>query len=130
MPEKQKDFSNQSLLETIYIDGKVATAPQIEIGHKPFYLQKYDFDKLINGRTYISDIKEVLIGTTLGLFINMLARFIGSRIDDDIIFDKWELYAFSLSFFLWIVFLVINYFYKTERKRIIRDIKSHFNIEQ
>lgn len=122
------NYQNQNLNGPIYINGSLATNPSIFIAQTPYLLEKYDFDKIINGKNSISEFKSIFIGTAIGLFLNMSAKFIGNKIDNSITFDKWELYAFSISLFLMVVLILIDRFIDSERKKIIKKIKSHFNI--
>ena len=126
------NYQNQNINTPIYINGSLTTQPTILIGQEPYLLEKYDFGKIINGNDYSGDIKSALKGATLGLFLNMISKLIGNKIDKTILFDKWEVYAFGISFILLIVLFIYEYisnkFYPTEKRKIINKIKMHFNI--
>ncbi|TCV17137.1 hypothetical protein EDC17_101154 [Sphingobacterium alimentarium] len=122
-------FNNKEIHQTVYINGKININPSITILHTPYLLEKYDFDKVINGKHFFSDLSTVLKGIWIGLTINTVAKFIGNLVDKNISFDKWEVYAVLISLFCYFICLIIERFIPTERKRIINDIKSHFNIK-
>jgi hypothetical protein len=56
----------------------------------------------------------------------MLAKLIGSKIDNKIIFDNWEVFAFLIALGLMIICYVIHYIVPNERRRIIAKINEHF----
>lgn len=124
-----KSFNNKEFSNTVYINGEINVNPSIEIPRPPYLLEKYDFDKVINGKHFFSDLSTVLMGTWIGLAINMCAKFFGNRVDEDIAFDKWEVYAFLFSLSCYFICLIIDWLIPTERKRIIKSIKKHFNIK-
>lgn len=113
----------------ILIDGVIAANPTITIGQEPFLLEKYEFDKVINGKNFINEIRGLLLGTSIALLINMFAKFIGNKINNKIVFDDWEIYAFLTSLVLYIISIIIDECLPSERKRIIKKIKLHFNIK-
>lgn len=121
-------INNQTLQDITYVDGNPFTNPSISVLQEVYKLEKYDFDKIVNGKSYLSEIKNLLYGTCLGLFINMSAKFIGSKIDHEIIFDNWEVFAFLTSILFLIIVESCDYCFPSERKKIIKKIKSHFNI--
>lgn len=115
-------FDNQA----VYIDGEVSLAPKITIARPPYLLERYDFDKIISSKGILHGIAITLLGATIGLLINMIAKFIGNKIDNSIKFDKWEVYSFVFTLILMVVFFVIDYFLSNERKRIVKKISNHF----
>ncbi|WP_010253972.1 hypothetical protein [Myroides injenensis] len=122
------NIENQNLRDTTYVNGDPYTNPTISILQEVYKLEKYEFDKIINGKSYLSEAKNLLIGICLALFINMFAKFIGNKIDPKIAFDNWEVYAFLISLGFLILIGICDYFFPSKRKKIIKVIKSHFNI--
>lgn len=122
------DINNQDIHDTIYVNGDLYTNPTISILQEVYKLEKYDFDKIINGKSGLNEVQSLLYGICLALFINMLAKFLGNKIDSKIAFDNWEIYAFLISIILLIVVCICNYYYPSKRKKIITKIKKHFNI--
>lgn len=94
--------------------------PQITILRKTYLLERYDFDKLIKGESFFLTLASILLGAVIGLFINMLAKLIGSKIDNTIKFDSWELYAFFIALVLMIICYSVDYFVPNERKELLR----------
>lgn len=125
---EMNEINNQNLNETIYVDGNPFINPSISILQEVYRLEKYDFDKIINGKSFFSEAKNLLYGTCIALFINMIAKFIGSRIDPKIIFENWEVYAFLISIFSLFTAWLIDRFCPSKQKEIINKIKVHFNI--
>lgn len=117
-------FNNQA----VYINGTVTTNPQITIARPPYLLERYDFDKIINRKSILNGIAITLVGASIGLFINMVAKFIGNKIDPLIEFDSWEVYSFLLTLLLMGLCYGIDYFIPNERKRIINKIRDHFEM--
>lgn len=127
MPNKpQQDYSGQNLTKPVMVNGAVVTNLQIAIPREPFLLERYYYDKLIKGDSHLLTLANTILGAVIGLFINMLAKFIGSQIDNNIIFDKWEVYAFITALVLMLILYLINYFVPNERRRIIKKINEHF----
>jgi hypothetical protein len=127
MSNIQQAYTGQTFNHPVYINGSLETNPQIVIGRKPFLLEKYDFDKLIKDDNPLNKISDGLMGATLGLFVNLLAKLIGSKINPKIPFDEWEVYAFILSFILMLISMALCRFIPSERKRIIKKAKAHFD---
>lgn len=123
-----KDINNQNLKETIFVDGSPFTNPSISILQKVYNLDKYDFDKIINGKSNLSEIKNLLFGASIALLINIFAKLIGSKFDSKIIFDNWEVYAFGISLTLFLLTFALDYFFPSPNKKIIQKIKSQFEI--
>lgn len=124
-----ESIKNQDLSKTIYVDHNIVINPSITIAQVPYLLDKYEFDKAINGKSFINNFSDVLLGTWIALFINMVAKFIGNKIDNTIAFENWEVYAFCISLGVYFIILLIECCMTTERKRIIKVIKTHFNIK-
>src|SRR5690554_4889352 len=112
--------------EAVYINGEIASDPLITIARRAFLLERHDFDKIKNSNGNIHGIATALLGATIGLFINMIAKLIGSKIDSSIKFDNWEIYAFVLTLIFMGVFYAIDCFVPNERKSIIKRISMHF----
>lgn len=126
MSEPKKTYSGQTFNTPVYVNGNVETNPQITIARIPYMLERYDFDKIIRGESFWLTMAQTLMGAALGLFLNMLAKLIGSKIDTTIPFDKWELYAFGLTLILMGICYIINHFVPNEKRRIVKKIKYHF----
>jgi uncharacterized BrkB/YihY/UPF0761 family membrane protein len=124
--QPSQNYSGQNLTQPVMFNGTVVTNPQIAIPRKPFLLERYYFDKLIRGESLFFTLANTILGSVIGLFINMLAKLIGSKIDKRIIFDSWEVYAFLIALALMIICYLIHYFVPNERKRIITQINEHF----
>lgn len=122
------NINNERIDETVFVNGDPYVNPTIQILQTIYNLEKYDFDKLINGKSYLNQAADLLYGICAGLFINMVVKFFGSKVDKDIIFDKWEVYAFFLSLALLIIILFFDHFIPSKKKQVIKKIKSHFNI--
>ncbi|KGT09557.1 hypothetical protein ACH34F_05210 [Elizabethkingia anophelis] len=122
------NFTNERFTATIFVDGNPFIDPTISILQDIYHLDKYDFDKIINGKSNLSESQNLLIGTSVALFINMVAKFMGNKIDPKITFDNWEVYAFILSIVLLGIISVLNHFIPSQRKKIIKKIKTHFKI--
>ncbi|MCM4153659.1 hypothetical protein DHD05_18865 [Arenibacter sp. N53] len=135
-PEKKKlklpqqNYSGQIFNQPVIVNGEVLIDPLITIQRKPFFLERYDFDKLTNGNSVFLNLATTLLGAVIGLFINMLSKLIGSKIDPNITFDNWEVYAFLLALGLMIICYIIHYLVPNERRRIIKVIKEHFEKSQ
>ena len=127
MGQENQNFTGQTFNnQAVYINGEVTTNPQIAIARSPFLLERYDFDKIVNTKGVLNGIATTLLGATLGLFINMVAKFIGNKIDSTITFDNWEIYSFLLTLLLMGAFYGIDYFVPNERKKIVKKICRHF----
>ena len=123
-----KDINNQKLEETIFVDGNPFTNPSIRILQEVYNIDKYEFDKIINGKSNLSEIKNLLFGASIALLINIFAKLIGSKFDSKIIFDNWEVYAFGISLILFLLTSALDYLFPSPNKEIIQKIKSHFKI--
>ncbi len=127
MADNNQNYTGQTFQNrAVYINGEIATNPQVTIARPPYFLERYDFDKIISFQGYLYGIATTLLGASIGLFINMIAKLIGSKIDASIKFDNWEIYAFLISLVLMCVFYGIDYFVPNERKKIIKTIRTHF----
>jgi len=127
MPNNQ-NYTGRTFNKTVYINGEIATAPQITIAREPYLLERFDFEKIKNSAGYLNGIAHTLLGASIGLFINMIAKLIGSKIDKSIKFDNWEIYAFLITLILMGIFFSIDYFVPNERKKIIKKIFNHFEL--
>lgn len=127
MPNQpSQKYSGLTLNQSVMVNGAVMTNPQITIPRPPYLLERYDFDKLIKGDSVFLTLATTLLGAVIGLFINMLAKLIGSKIDPNITFENWEVYAFLIALGLMIICYVIHYIVPNERRRIVKIIKAHF----
>lgn len=124
--KEKKNYKNEEFRQTIYINGNVETDPSITIARPPFLLERYDFDKIIRSESYLQKIGNLLIGSAIALFINMIAKLIGNKIDPKIAFDEWEVYAFGIAIILTIIVFAINEFIPNEKRKIIKKIKEYF----
>lgn len=128
MADNNQNYTGQTFNnQAVYINGIVATDPQITIARRPFLLERYDFEIIKNSKGYLNGIANTLLGATIGLFINMIAKLIGSEIDETITFDNWEVFAFLITLILMAVFYCLDYFVPNERKKIIKQICNHFD---
>ena len=121
-----QNYSGQTFNQPVMVNGSVLTNPQITIPRQPYLLERYDFDKLITGESLFLNLANILLGAVIGLFINMLAKLIGSKIDQTITFENWEIYAFAISLVLMIICHIIHSLVPNERRRIIKIVKEHF----
>lgn len=127
MPDQlSQNYSGQNLTQPVMVNGAVITNPQIAIPREPFLLERYHFAKLIKGDSFFLGLANTILGAVIGLFINMLAKLIGSKIDDKITFDSWEVYAFLIALVLMIICYGVYYLVPNERRRLITKIKEHF----
>jgi len=126
MANNNQSYTGQTLNQTVYINGTIAVAPQITIAREPYLLERFEFDKIKNSKGYLNGIANTLLGATIGLFINMVAKLIGNKIDASIKFDNWEIYAFLITLVLMAIFFGIDYLVPNERKTIIKNICNHF----
>lgn len=124
--EEQNNYSGQNLEHTTYVNGNLETNPIITIARKPFLLERYDFDKVIKGESFVLSIANTLLGAVVGLFINMIAKLIGSKVNDKITFEDWEVYAFLVALVLMLICYGINKLVPNEKRDIINKIKKHF----
>ena len=121
-----QNYSGQTFNQPIMVNGSVLSNPQITIPRQPYLLERYDFDKLIKGESFFLNLANILFGAVIGLFINMLAKLIGSKIDLTITFENWEIYAFLISLVLMVICHIIHSLVPNERRRIIKIVKTHF----
>lgn len=126
MANNNQNYTGQTFNQTVYINGEIATAPQITIAREPYLLERYDFEIIKSSKGYLNGIANTLLGATIGLFINMIAKLIGSKIDTSIKFDNWEIYAFLITMVLMGIFFGIDSIVPNERKKIIKKICYHF----
>lgn len=127
MANENQNYTGQTFQnQAVYINGEITTDPQIAVARRPYLLERYDFDKIISFQGYLYGIATTLLGATIGLFINMIAKLIGSEMDSSIKFDMWEVYAFLISLVLMGIFYGIDYLVPNEKKRIIKVICAHF----
>jgi hypothetical protein len=127
MENNNQNYTGQTFQNrAVYINGEFATDPQVTIARSPYFLERYHFDKIISLQGYLYSIATTLLGATLGLFINLIAKLIGSKMDSSIKFDNWEIYAFLISLVLMGIFYGIDCLVPNERKRIIKEIRAHF----
>ena len=127
MADNNQNYTGQTFNnQAVYINGEISSDPQIAIARPPYLLERYDFDKIVNSKGILNGIATTLIGATIGLFINMVAKFIGNKIDPSVKFDNWEVYSFILTLILIGLFFGIDYFVPNERKEIIKKICDHF----
>lgn len=95
MNPSNTNYQGQNLNGTIYISGNPSTNPQIAIAKAPYLLEIHSFYILNNPHSDIfSKITDTLLGVSIGFFINLIAKLVGSKIDSSIPFDTWEIYAF------------------------------------
>ena len=126
MTEAPKSISGQTLTETILINDSVEISPSVKIARSPYLLERYDFDKLANSANQFQKFAEILLGAVIGLFINLAAKYIGSKIDQRISFDLWEVYAFTIALVLMGICYIISYCTDSEHKKIKKKITQHF----
>lgn len=126
MNDEVQNYSGQTLNQPIYVDGTVFSNPHITIPREPFLLERYDFDKLIKGESIFIIVANIINGSGIGLFINMVAKFFGSKIDTNIQFDNWEVYSFIFSLVLIALCYFIDFCVPNERRKIVKNIKKHF----
>ncbi|MFD2565521.1 hypothetical protein [Aquimarina rubra] len=124
--EEPEDFTGQTFDTPLYINGNLETNPQISIPRIPFLLERYDFDKIIKRESFWLNIANTLLGAVIALFINMIAKLLGNKINSEIPFDEWEVYAFLIALILMIISYCINRFVPNEKRRIVKKIKDHF----
>ena|SRR5687767_15453791 len=126
MSQAQETYAGQTFTVPVYVNGNLQTNPQIAIARPPYLLERYDFDKIIRGESFWLTMAQTFLGAAIGLFINMMSKLIGSKIDDKITFDDWEVYAFVIALILMILSYCVNHFVPNEKRRIVARIKRHF----
>lgn len=124
--EENKNYQNQDFKQTIYVNGNIEVNPSITIARPPFFLERYDFDKILRSESFFKKAGHLLIGSAIALFINMIAKLIGHEINPEISFDEWEVFAFGIAIILTVIAFVINEFVPNEKRRIVKKIKKHF----
>jgi flagellar biosynthesis protein FliR len=126
MSQPQQTYTGQTFTAPVYVNGNLEIDPQITIARMPYLLERYDFDKIIRGESFWLTIGRTLLGAALGLFLNLISKFLGSTIDSKISFDMWEVYAFCIALILMVISYLINHWVPNERRRIVRKISEHF----
>lgn len=124
----KKKYKDENINHTIIVDGNPYIEPKLSIVNDIYPLDKYEFDKLVNGKTSLNRITEILLGVCIGYFLNMLGKLIGNKIDPNIPFDNWEIFAFSGAFGLFILIAIVDYFISSKHKEIKKKIKEHLKI--
>lgn len=127
MTDNPNSYTGQTFNAPVYINGDLTTNPDITIARQPFLLERYDFSVLRRTESIWFNIGFTFLGATAGLLINMLAKLIGSKIDDSIHFDSWEVFAFILSLILTAICFLINKYVSNEKRRLVERINEHFN---
>lgn len=129
MTIKRKQYSNQSLHETTFVDG-VETNARITIARPPFLLERYYFDKIISGESKWEQISKTFLGGSLVFLLSAIAKALTAHFLENVSIDEWELIALVLSLLLAGISAIIDYYVPNERKRIIKKIKEHFENEE
>lgn len=119
-------FSGEQFNDQVFVNGNLHIKPTIQIAQTPWLLDNYHFDKLVNSESKWLQLGNAASGASIGLFINLIAKAIGSKMDKSIIFDKWEVYAFCLSISLMGACYLTHKVIPNERRRIVKTIKAHF----
>jgi len=126
MSNKIKSYSGLTTDKPIFVDGVITPNPDLVIGRKPFFLERYEFSIIIKDESIFLTIGQALMGASIALFVNMMAKFIGSQIDEKIIFDLWEVYAFGISLLLMIISFTTNKCRSSEKETYVNKINEHF----
>lgn len=126
MAEQQNEYTGQEFNQPVYVNGNPETNPEITVARIPFLLERYEFDKISKGGGFWTNMANILLGGAIGLFINMIAKLIGSKMDNSIVFDTWEVYGFIIALILMGLCYLIDYFVPNEKRRIKNKITEHF----
>lgn len=127
MSQEPQTYAGQTFTATVYVNGSQQTNPVITIARPPYLLERYDFDKIITGDSFWLTLAQMFMGAAIGLFVNMLSKLVGSKIDSRIVFDTWEVYAFLIALVLMGLCYGINYLVPNEKRRVVERIKRHFD---
>ena len=74
----------------------------------------------------IDNLLNISVGCNFALFVNMAAKFIGSKVVKTVTFDLWEFFAFAICLVLTIILYFFSLWVPNERNDIISKIKNHF----
>lgn len=113
----------------VLINGNLVSNPTIAIAREVYKLEKYAFYKLTSRDGGLQTYAQITTGASIGLAINMVGKFLGSKIDSKIVFDTWEVYAFFISAVITGVLFGLYYVVPSEKRRIYKKIKNHFGDE-
>jgi hypothetical protein len=108
-----------------YYKGNPTDSPELTIARTPYMLEIHDFERITDS-SFGNKSVELFLGATIGLFINMIAKLIGNKIDPSVQFDIWEVIACVIAGFATVVSLVIAHYVPNKRRRVIRKISQHF----
>ncbi len=108
------------------MNGNPFTNPAITIARQPHLLERYDFSVLKKTESLWFNLGFTFVGASVGLFINMLAKLLGSKIDSTIKFDSWEVFAWLIATGLAGCCFLINLWVPNEKRRIVEKINKHF----
>ena len=119
-----KNYIGQNPNAPIMIKGgKIYKDPPLTMNRQPFYLERYDFDKII--KTDSSWLCQISLGVGVGLFINMIAKLIANKINPKIQFDEWEIYAFVISLILTVGSYGLDRILPNEKRKIVNHIDGN-----
>lgn len=126
MTKEQNEYTGQEFNQPVYVNGNPETNPKITVARIPFLLERYEFDKISKGDGFWTNMANILLGAAIGLFINMIAKLIGSKMDTSIVFEKWELYGFIIAIILMGICYVVDSCVPNEKRKIKKKITEHF----
>ena len=124
------EYSGQTFHGPLIINGSLEMNPTIMVAHKDWVLDRYDFDKIVNGECKWLLLMQAMLGAAIGFFINMIAKLIANKIDNSIPFDLWEVWAFAISMILMGVCFTLNKYSPNKRRQIVNKIERHFERTQ
>lgn len=126
MQQPLQTYTNGLLTAPIYVNGILMTDPKITIARIPYLLERYEFEKIIKVESFWLTLAQILLGTTIGLFLNMAAKYFGSMLSLTSNFECWEVIAFLISLVLMGICYGINCLVPNEKRRIENKIKQYF----
>lgn len=104
----------------------------VKFEQEPFYLSEADFLKLKDTRSFWSSYAEKFFFLFLGLLVPALMAIHHYYETKELqMFPSVSiLIATALFFSLWLIFLIISFFCKTERTKLIKVIDTHFTVNR
>jgi hypothetical protein len=121
--------SNQTLTETVVLDGDPLTGARVGSFQVDFPLCEADYVRLRHGDTWLSRISVSIFSGAIGFGISVLPKFISQNSGgkESVSMPEWQ--AFAGVAVLGGILFGISFFLPNENKEVLSRIANHFQSE-
>ena len=119
-------ISNQQLDQTTFVHG-LSSGCSVGTWQADYPLTARDFEHLRHDKSVTFDWASSIFLTTLGLFLNILGKYLSQKAGVIITIYIGEWIAVLIGIAIAITLFVVGRIFPNDRKKIMKNLKEHFD---